>query len=59
MTTTAEPTARNGVDVPNLFATIDHVRSQPDLAEFRFRDQPLGGRHAQSHHDRNVQWGRR
>lgn len=37
MTTTAEPTARNGVDVPNLFATIDVVRSKPELAEFRFR----------------------
>ena len=37
MTTTTEPMARNGVDVPNLFGTIDAVRNQPELAKFRFR----------------------
>ena len=37
MSTTTEPIARNGVDVPNLFATIDAVRNQPVLAQFRFR----------------------
>jgi uncharacterized OsmC-like protein len=37
MTTTTEPKARNGVDVPNLFGTIDVVRNQPELAQFRFR----------------------
>ena len=37
MTTTTEPMARNGVDVPNLFGTINVVRNQPDLAQFRFR----------------------
>jgi uncharacterized OsmC-like protein len=37
MTTTAVPTVRNGVDVPQLFATIDAVRGKPELAEFRFR----------------------
>jgi uncharacterized OsmC-like protein len=36
-TTTMERTPRNGVDVPNLFATIDAVRNQPELAKFRFR----------------------
>ena len=30
-------TARNGVDVPNLFGTIDPIRDQPELAQFRFR----------------------
>jgi uncharacterized OsmC-like protein len=29
--------ARNGVDVPNLFGTINAVRNQPDLAQFQFR----------------------
>jgi uncharacterized OsmC-like protein len=37
MTTTTEPIARNGVDVPNLFGTIDAVGNQPELAKFRFR----------------------
>jgi len=27
----------NGVDVPTLFATIDAVRNQPELAKFQFR----------------------
>lgn len=36
MTTT--PTARlNGVDTETLFATLDAVRNQPDLAQFQFR----------------------
>jgi uncharacterized OsmC-like protein len=29
--------ARNGVDVPTLFATLDAVKASPDLAGFRFR----------------------
>jgi uncharacterized OsmC-like protein len=37
MSTTTEPTARNGVDIPNLFGTIDVLREQPELAAFRFR----------------------
>ena len=37
MTTTAERGIVNGVDVDTLFATIDAVRSQPELAQFRFR----------------------
>jgi len=28
---------RNGVDTPTLFATVDAVRAQPDLAKFQFR----------------------
>lgn len=31
------PMPRNGVNVPQLFATIDLVRSQPELAKFQFR----------------------
>jgi uncharacterized OsmC-like protein len=37
MSTTTERSARNGVDVPNLFATINVVREKPELAQFRFR----------------------
>lgn len=35
-TTTSRP-ARNGVDVPTLFATLDVVRAQPAAAQFQFR----------------------
>jgi uncharacterized OsmC-like protein len=35
-TTTARP-ARNGVDVPTLFATLDAVKANPEIADFRFR----------------------
>jgi uncharacterized OsmC-like protein len=40
----------NGVDTPNLFATIDAVRGAPDLARFRFRarNRWLGGTHSES-----------
>ena len=31
------PVAINGVDTPTLFATINAVRAQPELAKFRFR----------------------
>ena len=34
--TTARP-ARNGVDVPTLFATLDAVKASPEIADFRFR----------------------
>lgn len=37
MTTTAARPARNGVDVPTLFATLDAVREHPELASFQFR----------------------
>lgn len=32
-----KPEPRNGVDVPTLFATLDAVKGQPDLAKFQFR----------------------
>jgi uncharacterized OsmC-like protein len=32
-----KPEPRNGVDVPALFATLDAVKGQPDLAKFQFR----------------------
>lgn len=31
------PTPLNGVDTPTLFATLDAVRQQPELARFQFR----------------------
>jgi uncharacterized OsmC-like protein len=37
MTMTTERPARNGVDVPNLFGTINVVRERPELAQFQFR----------------------
>jgi len=37
MSTTTTRTARNGVDIPNLFGTINAVREQPEMAKFRFR----------------------
>lgn len=45
ITTTTQPAAKrarqamplNGVDTPTLFATIDAVRGQPELAQFQFR----------------------
>ena len=32
-----EPVPLNGVDTPNLFATINAVKGTPDLANFQFR----------------------
>src|SRR5262245_54250753 len=45
-----EPTPRNGVDTPALFATIGAVKSQPELAKFRFRatNRWIAGTHSRS-----------
>ena len=37
MTTTTETPMRNGVDTATLFATLDAVKANPDLAKFQFR----------------------
>jgi uncharacterized OsmC-like protein len=37
MTDTTNRTARNGVDVPTLFATLDAVKANPEIADFQFR----------------------
>jgi uncharacterized OsmC-like protein len=44
------PVARNGVDVPTLFATINAVGAQPELARFQFRatNRWLSGAHSRS-----------
>lgn len=43
-------TPRNGVDTPTLFATLDAVRAQRELARFEFRatNRWLSGTHSQS-----------
>src|ERR1700749_3224001 len=35
--TTATTTTRNGVDTEKLFATLDLIKEQPELAQFQFR----------------------
>jgi uncharacterized OsmC-like protein len=48
MTSTTESTSsRNGVDVETLFATLDAVKAQPELARFKFRadNRWLSGTH--------------
>ena len=49
-TTTAQRPARNGVDVPTLFATLDAVKAQPEIAAFRFRasNRWVRGTHSRS-----------
>jgi hypothetical protein len=34
---------RNGVDTATLFATLDAVKADPDIAKFRFRATTLRG----------------
>ena len=47
MTQTAEPRIRNGVNVDQLFGTLDAVKAQPELAKFQFRatNRWMGGAH--------------
>ncbi|MFC5179350.1 OsmC family protein [Nocardioides taihuensis] len=42
--------ARNGVDVPTLFATLDAVKANPELAQFQFRahNRWVSGTHSRS-----------
>jgi uncharacterized OsmC-like protein len=49
MTLTANPNL-NGVDVPTLFATLDAVKAQPEIAAFQFRASNtwLAGTHSRS-----------
>jgi uncharacterized OsmC-like protein len=37
VTTTDATQTRNGVDVPTLFATLDAVKANPEIAKFQFR----------------------
>jgi uncharacterized OsmC-like protein len=49
-TTTTERPARNGVDVPALFATLNVVKEQPAAAQFQFRatNRWVSGTHSQT-----------
>jgi uncharacterized OsmC-like protein len=46
----ATDTVRNGVDTEKMFATLDLIRVQPDLARFQFRasNRWIGGAHNRS-----------
>ena len=50
MTTTTENPRTNGVDTATLFATLDAVKEQPEIAKFQFRasNEWLGGTHSRS-----------
>ena len=43
-------TTRNGIDTATLFATLDLIKAQPELARFQFRatNRWLGGAHNRS-----------
>jgi uncharacterized OsmC-like protein len=43
-------TVRNGVDTNTMFATLDAIKAQPEIAQFRFRarNRWLGGAHNRS-----------
>ena len=50
MTSTQTRPGLNGVDVPTLFATLDAVKGQPEIAQFQFRasNEWLSGTHNRS-----------
>ena len=50
MTVTQTRPARNGVDVPTLFATLDAVKGAPEIAAFQFRasNEWISGTHNRS-----------
>ena len=50
MTDKPPVTPRNGVDTPTLFATLDAVKGQPEIAKFQFRaaNRWIGGTHSRS-----------
>ena len=50
MTATAQSAPRNGVDTPTLFATLDAVKGQPEIAKFQFRASNtwVNGTHSRS-----------
>ncbi|RTL67742.1 MAG: OsmC family peroxiredoxin [Pseudonocardiaceae bacterium] len=50
MTETATDTVRNGVDTATMFATLDAIKAQPEIAQGRFRASNtwMGGSHNRS-----------
>jgi uncharacterized OsmC-like protein len=49
-TTSVADTIRNGVDTEKMFATLDLIKAQPELAKFQFRatNRWIGGAHNRS-----------
>ncbi|GAA1847623.1 OsmC family protein [Pseudonocardia ailaonensis] len=47
---TSTETVRNGVDTATMFATLDAIKAQPEIAQFRFRARNtwMGGAHNRS-----------
>jgi uncharacterized OsmC-like protein len=47
---TTEPTIRNGINIEQMFGTLDAVKAQPGLGRFQFRvaNRWMGGSHNQS-----------
>jgi uncharacterized OsmC-like protein len=47
---TTEPTIRNGVNIEQMYGTLDAIKAQPGLARFQFRvsNRWMGGSHNQS-----------
>jgi uncharacterized OsmC-like protein len=50
MTTSAQPRIRNGVNIDQMYGTLDAIKGQPALARFQFRarNKWLGGSHNRS-----------
>ncbi len=50
---TTRPSIRNGVDTATLFATLDVVKADPEIAKFQFRasNRWIAGTHSQSTFD--------
>jgi uncharacterized OsmC-like protein len=50
MTETISATVRNGVDTATMFATLDALKAQPEIARFQFRarNRWIGGAHNRS-----------
>ena len=48
--TTTRPAIRNGVDTATLFATLDAIKGDPEIAKFQFRTSNcwIAGTHSQS-----------
>ena len=53
-TATTERLPLNGVDTPTLFATLDAVKAQPDIAKFQFRAK---NRWVSGTHNRSSMYG--
>jgi len=50
MSITTQPSRRNGVDTAKLFATVDAIKAQNEIAKFQFRAQStwVSGTHSRS-----------